>query len=250
MIGRIFTVALLAGPAAGLLISVVQEFTTTPIILHAEKFEAAEAASPTARHARLNLEDRGLTGVRLYLAHGPAADGHGAEAETWGPEDGLERTFFTSLTNILTAIGFALILTAVIYIRGRAVDGRTGVLWGAAGFCAVSLLPSLGLPPEVPGAFAAELTARQGWWIFCAAASAAGLALMFLGSDRWMPWAGIALLVLPHVVGAPHPDQFGGAVPPELSAHFVSASLVTAAAFWAFLGWITGALAKRYKLVA
>ncbi|PIW27296.1 MAG: cobalt transporter [Rhodospirillales bacterium CG15_BIG_FIL_POST_REV_8_21_14_020_66_15] len=244
MIGRIFAVALLAGLAAGLAVSVVQHFTTTPIILHAEEFENKPAAS-LGGHARVDPDARGLTGGRLYLAHEHAP---GADAEGWAPEDGLERALYTALANVLTAIGFALVLTAVVYMRGRPVDGRRGVLWGIAGFCVVSLAPALGLPPEVPGSVAAELTARQGWWALCAAATAGGLGFMFLGPRRWMPWAGAALLALPHVIGAPHPEGMGGAVPPELAAHFVAASLVTTAAFWAFLGFATGTLARRFQL--
>jgi cobalt transporter subunit CbtA len=246
MTGRIFAVALLAGLAAGLAVSVVQHFTTTPIILHAEAFETKPQAA-LGGHGQLDLAARGLTGGRLYLAHAPS-DHAPAEAEAWAPADGLERTLFTALTNVLTAIGFALVLTAAIFMRGRPVDGRQGVLWGIAGFAAVSLAPSLGLPPEVPGSMAAELTARQGWWVLCAALTAGGLGLMFLGVQRWMPWAGAAMLLLPHVLGAPQAEAMGGAVPPELAAHFVAASLVTAAAFWAFLGFATGTLARRFQL--
>ena len=247
MTGRIFAVALLAGLAAGLAVSVLQHFTTTPIILHAETFEGK---APGGGHAALDLEQRGLAGARVILAH--ATGDHakeGASTEPWSPEDGLERTLFTSLANVLTAIGFALVLTALMFMRGKPVSGREGVLWGIAGFCVVSLAPALGLPPEVPGAMAAELGARQAWWGFCALSTAAGLGLMVLGPRSWMPPAGIALLALPHLVGAPQPEAVGGSVPPELAAHFVAASLVTAAVFWAFLGWITGTLAQRFRLV-
>ena len=34
-------------------------------------------------------------------------------------------------------------------------------------------------------------------------------------------------------------------MPPELAAHFVAASLVTAAVFWAMLGWLSGTLYRR-----
>ena len=55
-------------------------------------------------------------------------------------------------------------------------------------------------------------------------------------------WAvgGIVLIALPHLIGAPVPDRLGGAVPPELAAHFVSASLVAAAVFWCITGWLAG----------
>ncbi len=243
---RIFTVALLAGLAAGLVVSAMQHFTTTPIILHAEQYESGSAGGG---HASLNLDARGLGGAKLFLAHGAAEHAQDG-AEPWAPEDGIERTLYTVLANVLTGMGFALVLTAVMFMRGRPVDGRQGVVWGLAGFAIVSLAPSLGLPPEVPGSVAAELNARQIWWAFCAVSTAAGLALMFLGNKSWMPAIGVLALLVPHIVGAPHPDEMGGAVPPELAAHFVAASLVTAAVFWAFLGWITGTLAKRFQLIA
>ena len=77
--------------------------------------------------------------------------------------------------NILTAIGFALLLTGVYAIRGRQVTWREGLLWGFAGFVVFTAAPGLGLPPELPGMPVAELTARQTWWIAAAAATAGGL---------------------------------------------------------------------------
>lgn len=244
---RIFTVALLAGLAGGLVVSAMQHFTTTPIILHAEQYESGSAAGG---HASLNLDARGLGGAKLFLAHATGEHAQGDGAAPWAPEDGIERTLYTVLANVLTGMGFALVLTAAMYMRGRPVDGRQGVVWGLAGFAIVSLAPSLGLPPEVPGAVAAELNARQIWWALCAVSTAAGLALMFLGNKSWMPAVGVLALIVPHIVGAPQPDELGGAVPPELAAHFVAASLVTAAVFWAFLGWVTGTLARRFQLIA
>lgn len=262
--------ALLAGLAAGLVISVVQEFTTTPIILHAEEFEAKGGHAAFERefrnpkiggYASIDLVNRGLStqkgtafrvsSVGLHLVHSDekSGTGHSTETETWAPDDGLERLLFTTLANILTAIGFALLLTAVLFLRDQPVTGRTGVLWGLAGFCIVSLAPSLGLPPEVPGVIAAEVSGRQAWWAFASLSTACGLWMMVFGSKNWIPVLGIALLVLPHAVGAPHPDQIGGTVPPELAAHFATASLVTAAVFWACLGWSVGFLANRLGLI-
>ena len=40
---------------------------------------------------------------------------------------------YTSLTNVLTGVGFALILTACFALSGRPVIGQTGVLWGLGG---------------------------------------------------------------------------------------------------------------------
>ncbi|MEK9672225.1 MAG: CbtA family protein [Rhodospirillaceae bacterium] len=249
MLGRIFAVSLLAGLAAGLAVSVLQEFTTMPIIIHAEEFENKGPGGP----AKLDLDRRGLAApdridARLILAS-EGAPGHTHDAEAWAPKDGIERTLFTALFNVLTAVGFALLLTAAVTLRGEAVTGRTGVLWGIAGFAAVSLAPALGLPPEVPGAMAAEVTARQAWWALAAVATGAGLWLAVLGRAKWMPPVGLLIIASPHIVGAPHPEKIGGAVPPELAAHFVSASLVTAAVFWVLLGWLVGRFAERLGLM-
>ncbi len=214
MLKRIALAALVAGLVGGIVISVVQEFTTTPLILHAEQFENAPASG---------------------------------EAEAWAPMDGIERTLFTSFGNIVAGIGFALMLVAGFALHGGEVDGRRGVLWGLAGYAVFSLAPALGLPPEVPGAMAAELVARQGWWLAAVAATALGLGLMvFARKPAWIV-LGVIVLAAPHVVGAPQPDRLGGPVPPELAAHFVAASLVTAAVFWTLLGWLSGSLYRRFS---
>jgi cobalt transporter subunit CbtA len=254
MFRRIFLSAIAAGLIAGVITSFVQEFTTTPIILEAEGYENGtkgeqtavnESLRPTFVHAVPEAHDH-LNAHSVPEAHDHlfADEGHGHSA--WAPADGLERTFYTTLANVLTGIGFALILIAGFALRGEDVDGRKGVLWGIAGFAAFSLLPALGLPPEVPGSFAAELSARQGWWLFAAVASAAGIWLAVFGRANWLKVAGIVVVALPHLVGAPHPEAVGGAAPPELAGHFVAASLVTAAVFWVALGWLSGSFYRRF----
>ena len=42
-------------------------------------------------------------------------------------------------------------------------------------------------------------------------------------------------------------EKLGGPVPPELSAQFVAASLVTTAVFWTILGWLSGTLYRRFS---
>ena len=161
------------------------------------------------------------------------------------PPAGLERTVYSTLANIIAGIGFALILVACIALTGRPVDGRAGVLWGIAGFAAINLAPALGLPPEVPGAMAAELGARQGWWMLCVAATATGLWMLIFRHGAIWVIAGIVTMALPHLIGAPQPVRIGGPVPPELAGHFVAASLVTAAIFWCALGWLSGTFWQR-----
>jgi cobalt transporter subunit CbtA len=146
---------------------------------------------------------------------------------------------------MLASVGFAMVLVGAFAVSGREVNAREGVLWGLAGFAAFSLAPAFGLPPELPGAVAADLTLRQLWWIATAALTVSGLALLVFGRGAWPLPVGLALLVLPHLVGAPHPGGGTGSAPPELAAAFAARSLVVAAIFWSALGWACGASYAR-----
>ena len=85
--------------------------------------------------------------------------------KAWAPADGMERTTYSFLANIVTGIGFALLLVAVSELAGGILSWRQGVLWGLAGFAVFTLAPGLGLPPELPAMPAADLGARQFWWV-------------------------------------------------------------------------------------
>jgi len=237
MLRKILTVAIFAGVISGLVISIVQEFTTTPIILHAEDYENASAAK---------ADMSAVTGNVTFM---PAAfiKVHAGITHTEAPDMAFERLLYTVLGNVITGVGFGLILVASFALYGQPVDGRQGVIWGAAAFVAFALAPGLGLPPEVPGTMAADLTARQAWWIPTALSTALGLWLMIFRHGWGYCLAGIAVITLPHLIGAPQPDDIGGDVPPELAGHFVAASLATAAIFWAMLGWLSGTLFTRFS---
>jgi predicted cobalt transporter CbtA len=75
----------------------------------------------------------------------------------WEPEDGIEKTAYTLLADLLTGIGFALLLAAGLALQGGTVTWRTGPFWGLAGFATFTLAPGLGLPPELPGTETAPL---------------------------------------------------------------------------------------------
>jgi cobalt transporter subunit CbtA len=120
------------------------------------------------------------------------------------------------------------------------------VLWGGAGFLAFGLAPALGLPPELPGAPAADLASRQTWWLLAAGCTASGLALMAFARQPILRLAGVAALVIPHAIGAPHADGVAGSVPAELAGRFAVASLFAAAVFWGVLGGLSGYLFQRF----
>jgi cobalt transporter subunit CbtA len=241
MLRRVLVTGLSAGLLAGLFVAAIQIAWITPIILEAEIYESAEARTGAPDPA----SRPGTSGASFVLPaaerlEGPAAERLEGNEGAWAPEDGLERTLFTVLANVLTGVGFGLILVAAVTLSGRYVDPGRGVLWGLAGFAVFTLAPALGLPPELPGMAAADLGARQTWWIGTVISTTGGLALIVFARHRLLKGLGVALLLAPHAVGAPHPGQFGGKVPGELAAEFAVASLFTAALFWTALGGIAG----------
>jgi len=76
---------------------------------------------------------------------------------------------------------------------------------GLAGFATLTLVPGLGLSPQVTGTEAAPLAERQLWWVATAAATGTSLALSsFARPARWAMLAAV-LMVLPHLCAAPQP---------------------------------------------
>jgi len=216
-------------------VSALQFFTTEPLILHAEQFEGAGEAGPGHHHD----------------AAAPAHDHGGATgAAEWEPSDGFERTAWTVLANLLVGAAVSLILLALMVLKGDRIDARHGLLWGAAGFVSASLMPALGLPPELPGTPAGDLVDRQLWWVATAVASAAGIALIAFGAHWALKLAGLALMVAPHVIGAPVPPGHEVAYPGSLAGEFVIASLVVSAVLWTLAGVCVGWLHERLSRTA
>jgi cobalt transporter subunit CbtA len=240
MYTRVFAVGLLAGLLAGLLVALLQTYTTTPIIIEAERFENAIAPAP---NAALN----GFGEARLILVHsGHDETANATEASEWAPADGLERTLFTSIATIGTAVGFAMILLAGMLAAGDKITEQTAMLWGAAGFVAAGLAPAVGLAPEIPGLVAADLIQRQQWWIMTAAITAVAIWLFLRGQSPWLRLLAIPVLLAPHVWGAPHVALDAATrVPAELAARFAAVSLAVQAILWIATGFFVGFFWQR-----
>ncbi|MCB1436572.1 MAG: CbtA family protein [Rhodobiaceae bacterium] len=215
MISRVLSAAILAGLLAGLVVTLVQFAKVTPLILQAEVFEVAVPGSAAAAAPET----------------APAAQ---------GVFDDMERAAMTLGANLITGMGFALVLASAILFSGRAVTLRSGAVWGLAGFLVVALAPALGLAPELPGAPEIDLASRQLWWGGTVLATAAGGALTVLKGGPVFSALGIALIALPHVIGAPQPESHTAFFPAGLAADYAAASLAAAAIFWLVLGAATG----------
>jgi predicted cobalt transporter CbtA len=119
------SIILLAGTAAGLFLFLVQHVTIFPLIQTAEVYEsAAERSMAEMHHSQC-----------LWM-------------KKWSLADGMERTSFTVLASVLTAIGFAALLFGIAALQPIALDWRKGALWGLAAFACVDLAPALGFRPS------------------------------------------------------------------------------------------------------
>ncbi len=230
---RALIAALVAGFVSCIAVTAAQQAVVVPLILKAEEFEEAAAAkAPPAQHQ-----------------HEAGQPAHQHDEEGWKPGDGIERIAYTALANLGFGVGFALLLVAGFTASGREVDWKRGLAWGAAGFAVFALAPALGLPPELPGMAAAGLLPRQTWWLGTAVATATGLALIVFGKG-W-PWKvlGVAALVVPHVIGAPHlpGGHDTGGIPADIVTGFIVLSLMVTALFWAVLGAVSGAVYSRVR---
>ena len=228
MIKRIAQTAGFTGLLAALLLTLLQSFWVAPLILQAESFEKAPPDS------------------EMVHEHAAGAAAHSHDAQAWEPEDGWQRVLSTTAGNLVVAVGFALMLAGLYTLRAPTRTAQ-GLLWGLAGYATFVLAPTLGLPPELPGTAAADLTLRQTWWIGTAASTAAGLALIVFGRNWLLKGLGLAILAVPHVIGAPQPEVHSMLAPEALEAQFKIASQLTNVAFWLALGLISAWLFRRNR---
>lgn len=207
--------AVLIGLVVGLVDSGFQMMGVTAIIYEAENYEIPEIA--------------------------------GSAEEAWEPASDLERMAYTFLANVLSAIGFAAILLALmnqVQQQGLTqLSTAKGVLWGLAGFIAFFMAPGLGLSPEIPGTQAAALESRQLWWVLMVLASIIGLAVLAFSPLKYKV-IGVVILVTPFLIGAPHidgpefvhPDALAVEVLNQLHHQFIIATGISNLVFWLLLG--------------
>ncbi|RWL22008.1 MULTISPECIES: CbtA family protein [Mesorhizobium] len=236
-------IAAIAGLVAGVVLACMQAYATVPLILKAEVYEQA-GGGHTHDHSAAPAANAGDTHAMTSAA--PAeAEAAAPEDEGWSPADGFERFAFNVVANVVTGIGFALILVAASEFAGGIGNWRQGLFWGLAGFAVFTLAPNLGLPPELPAMPAADLTQRQIWWTATVVATAAGLGLLAFRKSLPLALIAVALIVAPHIVGAPQPDSFESPIPEGLHHQFVVAVTLTNLVFWLVLGAVVGVVRGR-----
>lgn len=267
---NLFFAALVVGIISGITLGLVQQLAVVPTILAAEKYEVAEeepAASPiqavqavtTATAHDHSTHDHG-TSAQSEVAVTPVqeahqATGHSHDPDAWAPEDGFERIAYTFGANILSAIGFALLLLSGMALAGKA-NIKTGALWGVAGYLSFFVAPAIGLHPEIPGMEAADIQGRQGWWLATVVMTAAGLGLIAFGHIS-LKLGGLVLLLIPHFLGAPLPETHGFAHPDAaavaalegLAHSFVQYTAIANGIFWLVVGISSGYFINKFGIL-
>jgi cobalt transporter subunit CbtA len=169
LLRSILLAAVVGGALAGVLVTGLQALRLVPLILTAEDYERHGAA---AGHADAR-EDGTHHGHESRALAAAGAEAPPDREEGWSPETPVQRTLATAFTNLLTAIGFGLLVAAALALSGGA-DWHRGLLWGLGGYAVFVLAPSISLPPSIPGMPEAAVEARQLWWLGTVAATAVG----------------------------------------------------------------------------
>lgn len=282
--------SVLVGIVSGVVLALVQQVAVTPTIIAAEQFEVAheaavvlapiviEQSAHTHDHASAHAnadhhghQDSLLAPHNEHAHHAQSTEqptaqsnNHGGsdhhhDPDAWAPEDGFERLFFTSISNVLAGMGFGLLILAAMTYLGKA-SILSGLLWGVAGYLTFFIAPTLGLHPEIPGMEAANLQGRQGWWLTTVALTGAGLGLIAFAHIS-LKIAGVVLLVIPHMLGAPlpelaagashfsHPDPQAVIALEALAADFLQATAIANGVFWLVLGVSCGYVINKFDII-
>ena len=221
MIARVLLAVILSGIGAGLVMGIIQHVRLTPLVLQAETYE--------------------------HVAHGHSAAPHQHGGEVWSPADGAERTFYTTLSSVLAAVGFAFLMAGVSIVGNRPITFRNGVLWGLCGFFAVAFAPALGLPPQLPGMAEAALLQRQFWWVGTILSTALGLWIVTSSKLLKTVIPALLLLFAPHMLWVPKIASEATPIPASLAAQFVTASLGANLIMWCVIGLTLGYFLERTK---
>lgn len=204
--------AIIAGTLTGIFFTGIQQLQVIPLIQQAQTYESGESVEQ----------------------HGHANSAHD-NGETLG------RHLSNLRANVLAGIGFALLLASAI-ILSKHTGWRKGVYWGVAGYLCFFVAPALGLAPKLPGTIGAQLDYRQAWWVATVTTTAIGLGLLIFAKHILLKSLGLVFIAMPHVIGAPLPEEAYSSAPEQLGHDFIVASAMANAAFWIVLGTLSGYL--------
>ncbi len=215
MLKHILTSAVFAGIVAGIFAAIINLWAVIPMVMEGELYES---------------------GDRVHFA----ADGS-PQSDAGSPSilEEPSRHIMPAAFSVVTFTGYAFLMIAGIALAeryGHRLSLRQGLIWGLCGFITFQLAPAMGMPPQLPATPGPEVEPRQLWWLMTVICTAAALGLIAFGRNPMMFVGAGALLLAPHIIGAPRLDTYFGFAAPELAAHFVGSSLAATALTWSVLG--------------
>ena len=242
---NIILIALIVAVISGTVLSILQAFTTVPIIYNAEQYEVPEPEKEATPATAMT----------------PDTHSHNhdyASTKEWAPADGAERITYTFFADILIAFGHSLLLTsfmALMFLRFKrpTIDLKTGLVVGLGGYLSFYTATIVGLSPEIPGMIAADLHARQIWWTLTVVATVIGLSTLYLASGVSKA-IGLILIAIPHIIGAPHPEVTGFlnqdptaiSVLKQLEHTFLISTVWINLVYWLILGATSGIFTHKF----
>jgi cobalt transporter subunit CbtA len=240
---NIMMIAFFTAIVSGVFLGIMQSFSTTPLIYAAEVYEVEEAPA--------TISD----------AHSSDAT-HGHDNTEWGPANATERVSYTFIADVFIAFGHSLLLTSFmlfIFLKfGKpAISWKSGLIIGLGGYASFYIATVIGLPPEIPGTLAADLHTRQLWWTLTIIATIIGLSTLYF-APKTFKIAGILFIILPHIIGAPHPEAQGflnqnsSAVTAlsQLEHQFLLSTAWVNLLYWLSLGIVSGLLANKFIIIS
>ncbi|TGL75825.1 CbtA family protein [Leptospira yasudae] len=236
-----------AGLIAGLTYGILLQFLIGPLILKAEAFETK--AETTSAHSHSHDP-----GVKAHHHHHETTVSEGDSSAPSG-----KRFLWTWIGCLLLGLAFGILATlaySILEFRNIlsseffATPWKPSLLISVAGFLIFFGIPSLGLPPQLPGVIGSEedFEFRQFWWLQSVALSSIGLILTVYLQRRFPKGRSIAFLLcvllwillfgfLFWIPGVP-PHSTETPVPSSLRVEFVFNSIIANLVFWSMIGFL------------
>ena len=224
---NIFFLAVAAGLIAGIAMTVLQARFTVPLILAAETYENA---APAAHDARRRHPGRTPTSPRPGPPPTASSAWPSPSPPTSSPPSASRSSSSPPPTSPAASPAGAAASSGASPASPSSPSPRASACRPSSRRCpppSSSPARSGGSAPSSPPPPASRWSSSE--------------------SPRPSPPLGVALVVLPHLVGAPQPASFETPVPEGLHHRFVVAVTVTNLVFWALLGALAGALKPRVE---
>lgn len=287
---QILTNGIKAGILAGFLWGVMNVFFISPLILEAEKYEggAEEVVAPViAKEAvvakapviakahdhsthdhgtkKLDATTTAKADSAVLVAKAPVASAHGAHehGENEFQPEGAMRPALTILGTSLLGAAYGVLLSCIFLLALKlkllklnfiSNPWVQGTFIGLSGFLIIHGLPSIGLPPPLPGVQNSEgdFGLRQAWWLKDVFLNLFAMLTLWFGGSALSKISfgkttgtiisallAVVLIWIPFgVIGIPE-HATATAAPVDLQSKFLIASLVVNLIFWVVLSCST-----------